>query len=783
MNFIRRILATSAKEELVVLPSGQLFLTRSPNSPKGVNECIFKDAVASVRRTSTEFHYQLVVQRVYEEGEEGLEEQDTDDIVVVEENKDEWTFLIDEALRISYYSRDNHVIVSWHDLDGEPGDVFEFICDKSIKPNVFDLFDLTARKCQYERKYQKPFEGDADSDLDEFDFDPEQSADAAQTTINAAQASSPSPPAKKGSSSPPAKKEEPSTARVAPETPKKQITGFIDTEVPLYEGEVTLTLKASVHLFDGATGVFIQQAENATVNIIDMGGYLYSLEVSSPSKKLLGVLVNSEMNPCFNFEHNSFIFNYFSQSHAFSWLLKFETFELLEEFQAELMKALWEVTNKQKWVKVSENERDYIAESFQNMELDDIEEGEYEEEQEEEEEEEEKPKQDEEYDYDEGEDEMAKFSAKGKNSLLAVGTKNDRSYVLRGDKIGVFKHTAHDDLEFSTTIDNVATSEGRSFSPKKVMLHSGDQTMVLQDPSEQGKLFNMDLEYGKVIDEWKIGNDLSVKNFGPSSKFAQLSNEKTLIGLSENGLFRIDPRLSGSKLVESEHKMYATRTNKFNVLSTTEKGHIAVASMDGAIRLFDRIGINAKTHLPAIGDPIIGIDVSADGKWVLATSRTYLLLIDAVVKEGKNAGASGFLKSFGKDSKPRPMRLQITPEHVAYMQAETGKPLNFTQAHFNTGVDAKEQTIVSSSGPYVITWSLKKLLRGDREPYLIKRYSSQVTADNFKFGTDKNVIVALEDDVGMVKRSTFRKPTRESLATPARRVQAMSRNSIVNSPF
>ena len=40
----------------------------------------FKDAVASIRRTSTEFNYQLVIQRAYEEGEEQLSENDDNEL-------------------------------------------------------------------------------------------------------------------------------------------------------------------------------------------------------------------------------------------------------------------------------------------------------------------------------------------------------------------------------------------------------------------------------------------------------------------------------------------------------------------------------------------------------------------------------------------------------------------------------------------------------------------------------------------------------------------------------
>ena len=87
-----------------------------------------------------------------------------------------------------------------------------------------------------------------------------------------------------------------------------------------------------------------------------------------------------------------------------------------------------------------------------------------------------------------------------------------------------------------------------------------------------------------------------------------MSGEQTFLGLSDNALYRVDPRLAGNKLVDDQLKQYATK-NAFSAAATTEKGHIAVASEKGDIRLFDRLGINAKTLIPALGDPIIGMDV------------------------------------------------------------------------------------------------------------------------------------------------------------------------------
>ncbi len=68
---------------------------------------------------------------------------------------------------------------------------------------------------------------------------------------------------------------------------------------------------------------------------------------------------------------------------------------------------------------------------------------------------------------------------------------------------------------------------------------------------------------------------------------------------AHNGLFRIDPRVSGNKLVQSQFKQYASK-NDFSAAVTTENGRLAVASNKGDIRLFDQIGKNAKVSLQRI---------------------------------------------------------------------------------------------------------------------------------------------------------------------------------------
>src|ERR1700744_4126278 len=100
-----------------------------------------------------------------------------------------------------------------------------------------------------------------------------------------------------------------------------------------------------------------------------------------------------------------------------------------------------------------------------------------------------------------------------------------------------------------------------------MMLHDQDNTMLLMDPSEENSLFKMDIERGKVVEEWKVDDNIQILHMAPESKFAQTQPERTILGASGNALFRLDPRLAGKKLVHSEFKQY-TSQNKFSGLTT-----------------------------------------------------------------------------------------------------------------------------------------------------------------------------------------------------------------------
>ncbi|CDK29097.1 unnamed protein product [Kuraishia capsulata CBS 1993] len=791
MNFIRKLLSSSPKDELVVIPSGQLYLVRSPTSPKGESECLYNDVVASIRETSIQYNYQLIIQKAFEEGEVSDREEDNDESSVfddLEEGKDDdWTFLIDETLKFSRsVNKEGDTVIRWKDNTGDMGDYLQLLCDRSVKPSLLDQFMTTLYKCQFERKYKRSALSASESDLEEF-------------KVGASQAKLHIPGYSNDADGEDDSEDEFHDAN--------DVNDEEDLKDPhpmrLPAGKVLSQGECQLHLYDPVKNSFILQNETVIAKIIDLGNWNYWLSVVDRSSKgrqaITGSFITPDLNPVCNDDALAFIFNYVGENLALSWLLKFENLQKLEEFNSNVKTALWESLNRTKLDSVSESDSEYVLRAFDNLNVNDDMDAEFEEESEDEFDSAEESlldnvrvsnlrqgttrrnfsDDDDDSDRDETKE---RFEGSESNKGLKVGYKNDRTYVARGNRLGVFTSTEDNDLKFYTAIENIKNSKGQYIDPSKMMLHQEDRAMIIQDDSKPFELYKMDLEYGKIVEDWQVSkdNNVPVVEFGPSQKFSQMTGEQTFMGISSNGLFKLDPRLSGSKLVEGLRKTYKTKVN-FTALATTELGFMAVANESGEIRLYDKLGGNAKTQLPGLGERIIGIDTSNDGRWLLATCKTYLLLIDTKITDGKNAGAFGFTRSFGKDSKPRPRRLQLTPENVAFIRNETGTGVVFTKARFNTGVNVDTpQTIVSSTGPYVITWSFNKVLRNDPQPYLVNRYEDTVMAEDFRFGSDSNVILALKDDVAMANKKSFKKPTNVSLTG---KKKALSKTEVVYSPY
>ncbi|EIN10470.1 VID27 cytoplasmic protein [Punctularia strigosozonata HHB-11173 SS5] len=739
--------------EVVKISTGQLYLVR-PENIRSSRECIYNDAMATVRRVPQHPHaFSLVITRVYEEGDQELLEDE-------DETDEERTFLIGEELCFrTGKTPEGEPTLIWRDLEGDIDETYEFVATGTNEPTVA-FFETCMYRAMYERKYQTSADNTTDADLQEFTWQPPAKkrvaakARSASGSAAAATSAGPAPP-------------------VAPPATRPKVESAADALPTLVDES------AELWLWEPDNEQYSKYAD-VTVRIVSKpeAPFAYYLVATSADGDVLMHAITTDMSERYSAKMLSFTWCHLSErgGASSSWCLRFEGEGSFENFMDAFTKAKWETLNQVPWGKIKEDEQQYVkrANLDEDVIMADPEDDEDEEEDVANELDPDLEASDEEEEEEEEDADAPKLPKGERNSQLTVGYKGDRSYVSRGGKIGVFRYDEDGHVKYQSTLNKLATPKGKEFDPKRMMLHDQDTTMVIMNPLEPHALYSMDIERGKIVEEWKVHDDITVDHMAPDNKFAQMTTEQTLVGASGNALFRIDPRVSGNKMVDSQYKQYAGK-NKFSGVTTTASGKLAVASEKGDIRLFDTIGKNAKTALPPLGDPILGIDVTADGRWIVATTKTYLLLIDTLIGEGRYAGQLGFDRSFPATAKPIPRRLQLRPEHVAYM----GNEVSFTSARFNVGEGQTENAIVTSTGQYIVAWDFNKVKKGQLDKYEIKKYEDLVVQDSFRFGDDKEIIVALQNNVLNINRKNLKRPTRASLAPGPR----ISRSGIVNSPY
>ena len=176
------------------------------------------------------------------------------------------------------------------------------------------------------------------------------------------------------------------------------------------------------------------------------------------------------------------------------------------------------------------------------------------------------------------------------------------------------------------------------------------------------------------------------------------------------------------------------------------QGNFCLGSLDGSIRMYKQVGQNAKTLLPGLGEEIKAIDVSQDEEWILATCRSYLLVIPSKLEDG----TSGFAKSLGK-LKPEPIKLTLRPQDITKYQLRFDQSC-FTPARFNNGDQIVEDSIVTSIGDLLVTWNFAKVKHGTLSAYKIKRMPSQAIEGQFRYNNEEKVLVTLPKQVEIETR-------------------------------
>lgn len=271
-----------------------------------------------------------------------------------------------------------------------------------------------------------------------------------------------------------------------------------------------------------------------------------------------------------------------------------------------------------------------------------------------------------------------------------------------------------------------------SFStPKKALLMRAETNMLLMSPANHGRphstgIHQLDIETGKVVTEWKFqkdGTPVTMRDVTNNNKSSQLdASESTFLGLDDNRLCRWDMRVRhgnvqdiDSPVLNWEGGHQFSRGTNFQCFASTGDGCVVVGSADGKIRLYGKTSMRmAKTAFPGLGSPITHVDVTYDGKWILGTTDTYLILISTLFTDKDGKVKTGFGGRMGnKIAAPRLLKLTPVHSHLA------GKKNKFHGGQFSwvTESGKQERHLVASVGNFTVIWNFKQVKNSNHECY------------------------------------------------------------------
>ncbi|KAJ0984974.1 hypothetical protein J5N97_003330 [Dioscorea zingiberensis] len=319
---------------------------------------------------------------------------------------------------------------------------------------------------------------------------------------------------------------------------------------------------------------------------------------------------------------------------------------------------------------------------------------------------------------------------------LALGAL-DNSFLVSDSGVQVLKNFSHGVHGKGVSVKFSSGSKGVQYeTPKKAVLMRGETNMLLMSPATTGKpqstgVHQLDIETGKVVTEWKFekdGTDITMRDITNDSKGAQLDpSESTFLGLDDNRLCRWDMRDRGGIVQNLANSMESpvlqwtqghqfSRGTNFQCFASTGDGSIVVGSIDGKIRLYSKSSMRmAKTAFPGLGSPITHVDVTYDGRWILGTTDTYLILICTIFKDKDGKEKTGFSGRMGnRIAAPRLLKLTPLDSHLA------GKNNKFQRGQFSwvTENGKQERHLVATVGKFSIIWNFQQVKNSRHECYL-----------------------------------------------------------------
>jgi hypothetical protein len=342
----------------------------------------------------------------------------------------------------------------------------------------------------------------------------------------------------------------------------------------------------------------------------------------------------------------------------------------------------------------------------------------------------------------------------GKNKLLTTAPRHHSSLVIRHYKdhsdLGLFD--LNPECKFKQSVEKIGISN-QHLDVSDMMLHNGEQNLLLLDTKDQNQIFDFDLNRGQIINSFqssKNGVGYPVKKLIPLKADKEQS---PFLAISDRDTLLFDPREGRSISNKSEYKT----KNNFTSGATTSNGKVAIGSQNGIIRLYSGPCLtraNTNMYVNAGNDPITFIDISPDERWILTTSPKSVAVFS--VDSSSNPGKVGFDYRMGKEKQPVCL-LTLQPRHQQQLANFFGGILpDFSSAKFDIK-GGKIYSIIAGIGSALISWDFQRIERGAEPVYQIAFIDDGTVNDEHPYSLSDDLIYISDNNVASVQRKRGRK--------------------------
>ncbi|KPI83961.1 hypothetical protein ABL78_6992 [Leptomonas seymouri] len=303
------------------------------------------------------------------------------------------------------------------------------------------------------------------------------------------------------------------------------------------------------------------------------------------------------------------------------------------------------------------------------------------------------------------------------------------------------------------TVDNTVTGSLLENGDLKLLLFGGESNAVQQ----------LDLVSGTVVQEYRPEN-VGIKSLSYANHTSADSGS-VYTCLDRNVAFNIDTRMNPRTFVVTESgkqpSEYAlsSLSNDFTCHATSRNGYLVIGDGSGNIRLYTGppgarkpaggfFPKRAKTLLE-VRTPVLDIDVTADGNYIVATTAKLLYLIETRYIEDNVTETNGFQGRMGA-KKPAPIALQPSTSQI--MEMGGAGAVCFRSAKFDRFPGTEELCVTTCLGNRILVWSMRNILASRANGRSV--VNAAVTVGQPVLSTSahhSNLVTFLTDeDVGMV---------------------------------